>query len=48
MRPIFGVLFALAGLDLAVTLGTVLYKDESQEPISPEKPLRVQDEGRIA
>ena len=44
MSPIFGVLFALAGLALAVILGMVLYKDESRETASAGKSLKVREE----
>jgi hypothetical protein len=44
MSPIFGVLFALAGLALAVILGMALYKDERQEPASAKQSLKVRGE----
>ena len=48
MSPIFGVLFALAGLALAVLLGLVLYKDKNQEVASTRKSLKIQEKGEPA
>ena len=48
MNPVFGVLFALAGLALAVVLGVVLYKDEKQESVSRKNYQKIREEGKIA
>lgn len=48
MSPIFGVLFALAGLALAVLLGLVLYKDQDQKEVSARKSIKIQEKSEPA
>jgi hypothetical protein len=47
-NAMFGILFALGGLTLAIILGVVLYKDRRQESDSTEASLGVQEESSAA
>lgn len=48
ISPIFGIIFALAGLALAVILGLVLYQDEKQETVSVKESFTLHEEGKTA
>jgi hypothetical protein len=48
MSPIFGIIFVLAGLALAVMLGLKLYPDKKTKASSSEKSYGYQDEGKTA
>jgi hypothetical protein len=45
MSPIFGVIFGLAGLTLAVLAGLVLYPDKTPEEASSGESFKVQEKG---
>jgi hypothetical protein len=48
ISPIFGIIFALAGLALAVVLGLVLYQDVKQETASVKESFNLHEEGNAA
>ena len=41
---IFGILGLLVGVALAVSLGLVLYKDKSKEPVAHSKVMKLSEE----
>lgn len=43
LSPIFGVVFALAGVALAIGVGLVLYKDKKPEEVSREKTFEIHE-----
>ena len=43
---IFGILGLLVGVALAVSLGLVLYKDKSKEPVAHSKVMKLSEENQ--